>query len=91
MGEFSNISDKKTAGFVLMALLINLELIYCLLRSSWAFSMSLDGDTHASVIYLYLRVRFLFDNDIFNFYLFAMPLLVRHTVESMVYFTCNLL
>ena len=91
MGAFSNISDKKTAGFVRMALAMNLQRIACLLRSSWAFAIALDGATHASVSYLDLRVRLLCDNDICNFHLLAMPLLVRHTGEAMFDLTCNLL
>lgn len=91
MGAFSNISDKKTIGFVRMALVINLPRITCILRSSWDFSIALDGTKHASISYLDLRVRFLCEKKICNFHLLEMPLLVRSTGETMLDLTFNLL
>ena len=77
----------QAAKFARFSCALGLQRLSNLLKSCWAFSVSLNMSTHMGTNILDVRIRLCQDIQVYNLHLLALPLLDTHTGEE-IYGTC---
>ncbi|KAH6577801.1 hypothetical protein BASA60_003877 [Batrachochytrium salamandrivorans] len=90
VAKLGAMNQSKIATFVRVQCAANFQIIANVLRRVWAFALALDASTCQGTSYVDVRVRFVWQRQLYNLHVVSVPFLGSHTGKAQFEMICKL-